>query len=114
VAHPLLTVDVAHPPIPPEEVEQILLRAWSRVRNSSGYRLLKIIHGHGSTGKGGSTRELVRNWAFLHRSRFRAVINGEAYSIVEMATQEMRREVGQYPDADLDRCNRGITILWIK
>lgn len=111
---PLLTVDVAHPPRPPESVEDELLELWHQARNKTEIRVVKIIHGHGSTGRGGSTREITRNWLFNNRSRFRAIIEGERYAVTDPATLELRREVGQYPDADLGRENRGITLVWIR
>lgn len=111
---PILTVDVAHPPRHPDIVEQQLVEAWSKVRNSSTLRILKIVHGHGSTGKGGSTKDVVRNWAFRTRTRFKAIIEGEGYSVYDVDTQEMRREVGLYGDVDLEKGNPGITIVWIK
>ncbi len=111
---PLLTIDVAHPPRPPGVVEQELLAAWTTVRNSSVLRVLKVIHGHGSTGKGGTTRDVVRNWAFAHRKHFKAVIAGEQYDLFNPDVQEMRLEVGQYHDPDLHQANPGITVMWIR
>ena len=110
----LLTIDVAHPPRRPEEVEGALLDAWETVRNSPALRLVKIIHGYGSGGKGGATRESVRNWAFSHRGRFRGILNGEDYTLHDSTTQALRREIGQYPDTDLTMANPGITIIWVK
>jgi hypothetical protein len=110
----LHTLDVAHPPRHPDVVEQELVDAWSRVRRSSSLRVLKIIHGHGSSGKGGSTKEVVRNWTFRNRSKFRGVIDGENYSLYDRSTQEMRQEVGQYADTDLGKANPGITVVWTK
>lgn len=111
---PILTIDVAHPPRHPDVVEEDLLRAWSQVRNSSSLHILKIIHGYGSSGKGGATKELVRNWTFRQKSKFKAVIAGEEYSVYNAATQEVRSEVGNYADADLGAGNAGITIVWVK
>ncbi len=110
----LLTIDVAHPGRRPEEVERALLESWETVRNSPALRIVKIIHGYGSGGKGGATRELVRNWAFRHRGRFRGILYGEDYSLHDLATQELRREVGQYHDTDLTMPNPGVTIIWVK
>jgi len=110
----MLTVDVAHPSRHPEAVEAELLEMWHQARNRPEVRVVKIIHGHGSSGRGGTTREVTRNWLFKHRARFRAVIDGEDYSIADPATVELRREVGQDADSDLDRGNRGITLVWIR
>ena len=110
----LLTIDVAHPHRRPVEVESALLDAWETVRNSPSLRIVKIIHGYGSGGKGGATRELVRNWAFRHRGRFRGIVYGDDYTLHDSLTQELRKEIGQYPDADLTMANPGITIIWVK
>ncbi len=107
------TVDVAHPPLHPDRVEEQLRAAWQKVRNSPSLHILKIIHGYGSTGQGGSTRTVVRNWAFAHRKRFRAVINGEEYTLFDRATQHMRGEVGSYDDPDLTAGNAGILVIWV-
>jgi len=110
----ILTVDVGHPPLPADRVEEILLDAWTQVRNSLTLRLLKVIHGYGSSGKGGTTREVVRNWAFAHRAKFRGVIEGEGYVVFDHTVQEMRKEIGLFPDSDLDTANPGITVIWVK
>ncbi len=114
MSSPVLTIDVAHPPRHPDQVEQDLIDAWEKVRNSPDLYVLKVIHGHGSSGKGGSTRETVRNWAFRQRRRLAAVIPGEEYGLFSDETARMRREVGAFPDPDLDAPNPGVTILWIK
>jgi hypothetical protein len=110
----ILTIDVAHPPRHPDDVEEELLRAWSQVQNSSSLRILKIIHGYGSSGKGGTTKDVVRNWVFRNRTKVRLAIDGENYSSYDAGTQKMRREVGVFADTDLDTSNSGITILWVK
>lgn len=110
----LLVLDVGHPPRSPKQVEDELEAAFAKVRNSSTLRALKVIHGYGSHGRGGSTRETVRNWAFQFRRRFRAVINGEAYDIFNDEVQEMRAACGQLDDNDLGIGNTGITLIWVK
>ena len=106
-------IDVAHPPRHPDLVEQALLDAWMIVRNSTNLRVLKIIHGYGSHGEGGQTRETVRNWAYQYRQRFEEIINGEEFSQTELATREMIAECGYCNDDDLGRANSGITLIWI-
>lgn len=95
-------------------MEEALLNAWETVRNSPTLRVLKVIHGYGSGGKGGATRESVRNWAFRLQRRFRGIVNGEEYALDDPLTGEIRREIGQYPDPDLTIPNPGITIIWVK
>jgi hypothetical protein len=114
MSSPVLTLDVAHPPRHPDVVEQELLDAWQKIRNSSGLCILKVIHGRGSTGKGGTTREFVRNWAYRQRGKFLAVIPGEEYSLFQDETVRLRKEVGAYPDPDLGSLNPGITVIWVK
>ena len=114
VQSPVLTLDVAHPPRPPGEVEEELLQAWSQVRNSASFRILKVIHGYGKSGKGGATKEVARNWLFRNRSRFKRIVDGENYGVFEAATQELRKHVGEYADADIGAINPGITIVWVK
>ncbi|MBM2839726.1 MAG: hypothetical protein HW412_254 [Bacteroidetes bacterium] len=110
----ILTIDVAHPPRHPDSVEEELLHAWSQVRNSPDLRVLKIIHGYGSSGKGGSTKEAVRNWTFRNRHKFKTVVDGEDYDLYDATTAVMRTEVGPYNDSDLGAANAGITIVWVK
>jgi hypothetical protein len=110
----ILTLDVGHPPRPPKRVESELEAALAKVRSSPNLRAIKIIHGYGSHGTGGNTKETVRNWAFQFRRRFRAVINGEDYDIFDDGTQEMRNECGQIADNDLGIGNEGITLIWVK
>ena len=111
---PILLLDVAHPPRPPGEVEDEILDAWSQVRNSPFLRILKIIHGYGKSGKGGGTKEVVRNWLFQNRARFNRVIDGENYSLYDVSTQELRKQVGEYADSDVGATNPGITVVWVK
>jgi hypothetical protein len=111
---PLLTIDVAHPPRHPDVVEEELLRALSQVRNSSTLRILKVIHGYGSSGKGGSTKDVVHNWMFRNRNKCKMIIDGEKYSLYHPDVQEMRKTLGNYEDPDLSSANPGITIIWVK
>ncbi len=111
---PLLVVDVAHPPRTQEAVEAELEDALSRIRASKVYRVLKIVHGYGASGRGGITKGVVQNWLFRHGEAVRGVVAGESYDILDPATMAMRAEVGQFPDEDLGRANRGITVVWVR
>jgi len=107
-----LVIDVAHPPRSGEIVERELLDCWQRARQQS-QRVLKIIHGHGSSGRGGSTKTVVRNWLFAHRSRFRSIVDGEKYDLLNPEVRELHDELGDFNDPDLGNQNPGITIVWL-
>jgi len=100
--------------MPPDAVEELLMHAWMETRNSDSVRVLKVVHGFGSSGQGGKTLLVVRNWASRMKGKLRAVIGGEEFSLYNAETQAMRREVGEIDSAELDAGNRGITYLWIK
>lgn len=111
---PLHTIDVAHPPRHPDAVERDVLDALVHVRRSSHLRVLKIIHGYGSSGKGGSTKEIVKNALFRQRSRCVTIIDGERYGLLDADTEALRAAAGQFPDQDLGAANPGITVVWVK
>lgn len=110
----LLTIDVAHPPRHPDAVERELRETLQKSRNSPSIRVLKVIHGYGSTGRGGTTRETVRNWGYVNRGRIRGVIHGEDYGLTDAETVDLRQAVGDFPDPDLGAQNGGITVFWIR
>lgn len=112
--HPMQTIDVAHPPMRPDEVELLLLQSVSNTRNTPGIELLKIVHGYGSSGRGGSTRDVVRNWLYRHPNLYLAVIPGEEYTLFHDAVQELRKSLGPFADPDLSASNPGITVVWVK
>ena len=79
-----------------------------------GVSAIKLIHGYGSTGKGGGIRIETRK--YLERQKVRGeikdYITGEAFSIFDESTRkaflvcdELRR------DSDIERHNNGITIV---
>ena len=79
--------------------DQAIKRLTFEIHHSRamGCTVLKIIHGYGSSGKGGKIRDFVK---------------GEQFSIFEEATrqafarcEELRR------DHDLDRYNNGVTFI---
>jgi len=109
----IYTIDVAHPSRKPEQVEEILQNVLLMIRNHSYLRVIKVIHGSGK-GLGSNTRETVRNWLYVNRAQFEAVVNGEDYSVLRPEIQELRSQCGKINDRDLDNQNWGITIAWVK
>lgn len=114
MTEPLLVIDVAHPPRPQRTVEEDLQEALDRLNSSRGLRVLKIVHGYGASGKGGTTKAVVQNWLFRRRESLRKIIPGESYGVLDPGTQVMRAEVGQFTDRDLGAANRGITVVWVR
>jgi hypothetical protein len=95
-----------------EEARQMLLAEVKQARQS-GVKALKVIHGYGSTGKGGALRGALRN-SLLRRKKeglVTRVIFGENWSVFE---NDARYAIEKCPelkgDRDLNRSNEGITI----
>ena len=91
-------------------------RVTFNIRNgkSLGFKAIKIIHGYGSSGKGGKIRTETRRYLQQQKNtrQIKDFITGEDFSIFNEATRnaflicdELRR------DSDLDRSNNGITIV---
>ena len=78
------------------------LEAELEVARHMNTPLLKLIHGYGSSGKGG-------------RIRTAAVVPGERFTIFDETT---RRALQQYPhlrqDRDLERENMGVTFVFMR
>lgn len=90
------------------------LRAAPHEANFHGSRLLKIIHGWGRSTGSNVLQKKVRNWLARHPFGFRAVILGEDYSLMNLETAQMRDEIGQFPDNDLNARNAGMTLVWLR
>ncbi len=110
----LQAIDIAHPPLGVNEAERALDETLWMIKVSASLRGFKIIHGYGKSGKGGSMKEAVLNWAYRNRNRIRGIIPGEQYSVQDKLTQEMRTLCGQASDSDLENANPGMTIIWVK
>lgn len=79
-----------------------------------GYGAVKIIHGYGSSGRGGKIRLAVRRrlTEMKQKRQIRDCIPGESFSIFEEATrQAFLRCDDLRRDRDLDRHNNGVTII---
>jgi hypothetical protein len=109
----ILTIDIAHPPLHAVEAEAVLDDALRTFSHSSRQRVLKIIHGYGSGGKGGALKTLVRNWAFTHRNRIREIIDGENLSPFNPIIQELI-SVTRVTLNEIGSPNEGVTLLWIR
>ena len=93
-----------------------LLTDRLRSLKKSGAKAVKIIHGYGSTGKGGRLRKATLT--LLEESKkaglIRDFVIGEQWSKFELRTLELIDRLPQlYKDQDLERHNRGITIVFL-
>lgn len=75
---------------------------------------LKLIHGYGSSGRGGKIRTACRRYLREQEQagRVKLVIAGEDFSIFSETTRRGFALCGQLrQDGDLDRENRGVTFV---
>jgi adenosylmethionine-8-amino-7-oxononanoate aminotransferase len=79
-------------------------------------KLLKLVHGYGSTGAGGDIRIAVQNrlLEMMRSGQIRGCIFGENWSKSdETAWKLLQSQADLKSDSDLGRGNRGITIVII-
>ena len=96
-----------------DEARRRLLAEIDAARKE-GARLLKVIHGYGSSGGSGKLCVGIRKSLRLRvkEGRARAIIPGERFSSDTNETRELlRRHPGLRSDPDFNRMNPGITIV---
>jgi hypothetical protein len=77
-------------------------------------RALKIIHGYGSTGVGGTLQRVVRSQLrqMKEAGQIKAFITGESWSQFDDLSKQLLKQVPEsLLDRDLGRANRGITLV---
>ena len=103
-----------------EEGMPVVSEAVSRMRlglqemKHSQVRVVKLIHGYGSSGKGGKIRIGVREElsALKRRGQIRDFIPGEDFGPMDAASRSLsEREKSVTRDPDYGRLNHGITIV---
>ena len=80
----------------------------------TGMTALKIIHGYGSSGVGGSLRHAIRRslQKRVKEGQIRAFVPGEAWDIFEEKCRQILEECPELGrDQDLGRYNEGITVV---
>ena len=106
----IINVEAGLPTV--EEARQLLLAEVKQARQA-GVKALKVIHGYGSTGKGGALRGALRTSLLRRRKEglVTRVIFGEKWSVFE---EDTRYAIENCPDLrndrDLNRSNEGVTI----
>ncbi len=84
------------------------------IARKENHQFLKLIHGYGSTGKGGEIRIAVqkRLLELVSQRQIRACIFGENWTKSDEQTWALLRSHPELkPDSDLGRRNHGITIV---
>lgn len=76
------------------------------------YKCVQIVHGYGSTGKGGAICTKARQWlkAQERNGHIKSVVYGEEFTIFNPLARELKV---RYPELEqlLTVCNHGITIV---
>jgi hypothetical protein len=82
-----------------------------------GVRVLKVIHGYGSSGKGGALCVGLRRSFGLRKKEgvIRDFVAGEDFTIFNDTVLNLLEAVSELrSDPDLGATNEGVTILWLK
>jgi hypothetical protein len=99
-----------------DEARQKLEDALARARKD-GLAALKLIHGYGSSGQGGTLRFAIRGYLrqMKDRGEIALFVNGESFSQFEERSREMLKKVPELLlDRDLGRGNKGVTLVLIR
>ena len=81
-----------------------------QVLSNSKKTCIYIIHGYGSSGKGGAIRQKVRSFlnAQLKNSKIKAVIYGEEFNVLNFKALELKNKYKELEQL-FRVCNHGIT-----
>ena len=82
-----------------------------------GVRVLKVIHGYGSSGKGGRLCIGLRKSFGLRKKEgvIKDFVSGEHFSIFNPTTLHLLEAVPELRgDPDLNATNEGVSVLWLK
>ncbi len=93
------------------EAMDYLRESLSRFKNDK-FQCVLIIHGYGSTGKGGTICKTARQWlkAQERNGKIKAVIFGEDFTIFSSKALELKNKFAQLEP--LTRmCNNGVTVI---
>ena len=88
-----------------------------KAARKQGVRVLKVIHGYGSSGKGGTLRIGLRRSFGLRRKEgvISGFVPGEDFSIFNETTLALLEAVPALRrDPDLNALNEGITLVWLR
>ena len=78
----------------------------------SSYRCVLVIHGYGSSGKGGAIHDKARQWlkAQERNGKFKSVTYGEDFSIYNFKSLELKNRYRELNPL-MDGYNHGVTVV---
>ena len=85
-----------------------------RAAKAGGVRVLKVVHGYGSSGRGGALRAALRKSLIRRRKEglVLEIIYGEKWTIFDARAQTL---IERFPalrgDPDLNNSNEGVTLI---
>jgi hypothetical protein len=99
-----------------DEARRLVIAEINRAKRE-GVKVLKVIHGYGSSGTGGRLCIGLRKSFGLRKKEgvIKDFIAGEDFSIFNEPTLTVLEAVPDLRgDSDLDATNEGVTIIWLK
>jgi hypothetical protein len=99
-----------------EEARRVIIEHIRKAKRE-GVRLLKVIHGYGSSGKGGTLCHGLRRSFALRKKEgvIREFVPGEDFSVFDERTLNLLETIPALRgDPDLGAANPGVTLLWLK
>lgn len=109
--HRVVNIEMGRPPL--DTALQKLEREIARAKEDN-IAVVTIIHGYGASGRGGIIRKECRNTLdyLKDRKHIKGYIVGERFSRKEGQTRALLRRLPQMvDDANLNRNNRGVTLV---
>ena len=100
--------------MPKVEEARLCMQHELRVARQQGYAAVKLVHGYGSSGVGGSLRtELQKELQRMAAAgAVRSFIAGEQWRISDEKTWELLKRFPEWKrDSDLGKSNKGISIV---
>jgi hypothetical protein len=99
-----------------DEARRLVIEEIKRAKRE-GVKVLKVIHGYGSSGKGGALCVGMRKSFRLRKKEggIKDFVAGEDFSIFNDTVLALLEAVPELRgDPDLGAINEGVTILWLK
>jgi len=114
---PLIKTFNVEASLPTLDEARRLIISEIKTAKRQGFSVLKVIHGYGSSGKGGKLCTGLRKSFGLRKKEgvIRDFVAGEDFSIFQDATLRLLEAVPELRgDPDLGFTNEGVTVLWLR